>query len=313
MSASRYIFQAHEKIDAICAVLHRAGKLPKPDMKALAMAAGISYSTLKSSVQQRRLSSAIEDALAKLCNFDREHPSWVDEAVPEATRRSTSPDHYRGRDTIEHFRSQLTTIWQGVSTNFRANPRTYSAFDPHMTRHELSDLGQSTPVGSDMQFFLTAHFEPFYHRSGIVFGFRKAAVTLDIACANGAKAQRRLGYPASAAMGNAVLVGDGMSHRLRWSVERQGDASKILQGEYSTGDEALVTVEDYDEGTALTSRIEVNIYDRETYSADAAPEISANKQALIEQIFWKELAEAEARNGWIILSLQETVIARYER
>ena len=313
MSSARVVFQAPEKIDALCAVLYRAGKLTKPDRKALSEAAGVSYSTLKSAVQQRRLSSSLEDALAALGNFDREHPSWVDETVPEGLRRLTNPDTYPGRDTVAHFRNRLTSIWQGASVNFRANPRNYSAFDPHLTRHELSDLGQATPAGLDMQFFLTAYFEPFYHHSGIAFGFRKAAITVDIECSNGAKAKRRFAYPAHAMVRDAVLKGDGMSRQLGWTIERQGEASDILKGEYSTGDDPLVTVEDYGDGTALTSRVEVNIYDRATYYADASPEVAANKQALIEQIFCKELPEAEARNGWIILSCQETVIARYER
>ena len=161
-----------------------------------------------------------------------------------------------------------------------------------------------------MQFVLTAHFEPFCHRSGIVFGFRKVAVVLDIDCDNGARARHRLGYPVPASLRDATITGDGLSHQLHWEIERYDDPDGILEGEYSTDNDPLVTIEDYDNGTALTSRIEANIFDRTTCSA---LDISANKQALIEQIFWNELPQAEARNGWIVLSREESVIARYEK
>lgn len=313
MPAARVIFQAPEKIAAICATLYRAGVLSKPTMKALADTSGIPYPTLKSAVQQRRFSTAIEDALAGLAKFDREHHSWVDDAVPEATRRGSHADGYVGRDTIAHFRARLNAIWGENAVTYRASRRGYSAFNPHITRHELSDLGQSTPDGAGMQFVLTAHFEPFCHRSGIVFGFRKVAVSLDIDCSNGARAGYRLGHPTPATLRDATISGDGMSRQLCWEIERQGDSDGILNGEYSSGDHPLVTIEDYDNGTALTSRIEANIFDRTTCSARAELEISVNKQALIEQIFWKELPEVEARSGWIVLSREESVIARYEK
>lgn len=313
MPANRFILQAPDKILAICTALHRAGALTKPDMKSLAKAAGISYSTLKSAVQQHRFSPHVEDALADFGKFDREHPSWVDEAVPEVERRQANSTTYRGRDTIEQFRRELNSIWQGGSVTFRANQRSYSAFDPHMARHELSDLGQSTPAGSDMQFFLTANFEPFYHRSGIIFGFRKAAVILDIPRADEAKATRRLGHPKEVVLGDATLAGDSMSRQLRWQLERSGGPTDILRGEYRTGDEPLVAIECHDDGTAIVTRIEVNIFDRATYTAEGPLDVSANKQALIEQIFCKELPEVEARNGWVTLSHQETIIARFER
>jgi hypothetical protein len=232
--------------------------------------------------------------------------------VPEATRRGTSPDRYPGRDTIAHFRARLNAIWLATAVTYRSSRRGYSARDPHMTRHELSDLGQSTADGSGMQLFLTAYFEPFHHRSGIAFGFRKVAVTIDIDCANGARAVNRLGYPEGAAVRDATITGDGMSRQLRWEVERRYDPDGMLRGEYSS-DDPLVTIEDYDDGTAVTSRIEANIFDRTSCSAESELDISANKQALIEQIFWKELPEAEARNGWVVLSREESVVARYER
>lgn len=312
MSRARFIFQASEKIGAICAVMHRAGRLPKADMRALADAASISYSTLKTSVQKSRLSSRIEDALATFCRFDRDHPSWVDEAVPEAVRRGNAGAGYPGRDTLEQFRKRLNSIWGGsVSINFRANRRSSSALDPHMARHELSDLGQATASDSEMQLFLTAHFEPFHHRSGLMFGFRKAAITLDIAGEEGGKATQRLGHPDGVTLGDAILQGEGMSHQLRWSLDRSDSDADILSGEYATCEEPLVKVADYGDGTALTSRLEVNIYDRTTCSAVGEPDIAANKQALIEQIFSSELPDAEARHGWIVLSRHELVIARY--
>lgn len=312
MPANRYILQAQEKIAAICAALHRAGALDKADMKSLAEAAGVSYSTLKSAVQKQRFSPQLEDALATFGKFDRDHPSWIDDAVPEVERRNAHLADYRGRDTLEQFRMQLNMIWQDVSVTFRATQRSYAAIDPHMARHELSDLGQSTPAGSDMQFFLTANFEPFCHRSGIVFGFRKAAVVLDIPSPNGARATRRLGHPRQVVLGDATLAGDGMSRQLRWQLERAGGPTDILKGEYRTGDEPLVAIECHEDGTAVVTRVEVNIFDRATYAAESL-DISANKQALIEQIFCKELPEAETRNGWVTLSRHETVIARYER
>jgi len=310
---TRFIFEAEAKVDAMCMALFRAGELRKADRKALAEAAGISYSTLKTAVKEQRFSPKVEGALATFCKFQCEDSSWVDDALPEVQRRSARPGDYQGRDTVERFRATLHAAWPSTSVTFRTNQRSYGAFDPHMVRHELSDLSQATPAGSELQLFLTAHFEPFYHRSGIIFGFRKAAVILDIACSNGARATRRLGHPDSAMLGDATLLGDGMERALRWQVERQGDASEILQGEYATGDEPLIAVGDYENGTALTSRIEVNLYDRATFAAEGEIDISANKQALIEQIFSTELPEAESRRGWIVMSRQEIVIARYER
>jgi hypothetical protein len=312
MPAARVIFQAPDKISALCAVLHRTGVLPRPDMKALAGAAGIPYSTLKSSVQQRRFSSTVEDALAAIGRFSREHHSWVDETVSAATRRGTSPDRYPGRDTIAHFRARLNSIWHAGAVTFRSSRRGSGTIDPHLARHELSDLGQSTAEGSGMQLFLTANFEPFHHRSGLAFGFRKVAITMDIECGNGARAVDRLGYPDSAVVRDATVTGDGMSRQLCWAIERRDDPYGMLHGEYSSED-PLVTIENYDDGTGVTSRLEANIFDRKTCCAEGELDISANKQALIEQIFWKELPEAEARNGWVVLSREESVIARYER
>jgi len=313
MPNARYIYQAQEKIAVIYTVLFRAQILTKPDMKALATKAGIPYSTLKSAVQSHRFSSVVEDALAKIAQFDREQPYWVDEAIPEATRRSAPPDRYAGRDTVEQFRHRLNAEWHGNSVSFRASQRGYAALDPHMTRHELSDLGQATSDGVAIPFFLTAHFEPFFHPSGIMFGFRKASVTVEIDCTNGAHVGDRLGYPVPAQIRDALLSGDGLSRQLCWVIERHGLEPAVLQGEYSTVDEPLLAVRDYQSGTAIISCIEVNLFDRASYATDAGPELCGNKQALIEQIFSSELAEARSRHGWIMLSRQEMVIARYER
>lgn len=313
MPTARVIFQAPEKIGAICVVLLRAGILHRGDMKALAAAIAVPYTTLKTSVAGGRLSPKVEDAIASLARFDREHDSWVDDAVPEARRRSCTVEGYAGRDTVEEFRHHLDRIWRGGSVTFRSTLRGFSAVDPHMVRHELTDLGQSTAAGSAMQFFLAIHFEPFFHKSGITFGFRKATVMLEVDCTNGARAVHRLGSPAAVKIGNAVLSGDNMARRLRWQIERDAPEPAVLSGEYATRDAPIVTIEDYDDGTVLMSRIEVNLYDRATYASEDTAEPSANKQALIEQIFSKQLADTQATNGWVTLTQQESVIARYER
>lgn len=312
MPNARFVLHAPAKLGVICTELQRAGQLEKADLKSLARAAGISYSTLKSAVQQHRFSPKVESALSVFAKFDCSDPSWIDEAVPEAARRNHRAGQPVGRDTVEQFRRMLNLVWNGDGVSFRASQQSYTALDPHMAKHELSDLGQAASAGADMQFFLTAKFEPFYHRSGIVFGFRKAAVVLDIECTSGAYATRRLGHPQPVLIGDATITGDSMSHRLHWQLERTDQGSSILAGEYRTCDAPLFAIAAHDGGTVIATRLEVNIFDRATYVADGPSEISANKQALIEQIFWKELPSAEARNGWITLSQQATVVARYE-
>lgn len=313
MPTARVIFQAQEKIGVICVVLLRAGILQRGDMKALAAEIAVPYTTLKTSVAGGRLSPKIEDAIASLARFDREHDSWVDDAVPEARRRSCTVEGYAGRDTAEEFRHHLDGIWRGGSVTFRSTLRDFNAVDPHMVRHEFTDLGQSTAAGTAMQFFLAVHFEPFFHKSGMIFGFRKATVTLEISCVNGARAVHRLGSPVPVQIGNAVLSGDKMAQRLRWQIERDDPEPAILSGEYATRDAPIVTIEDYDDGTVLMSRVEVNLYDRATCASKDTAEPSPNKQALIEQIFSKQLADTQATNGWVALTRQENVIARYER
>ncbi|MBX3566306.1 MAG: hypothetical protein KF730_17235 [Sphingomonas sp.] len=309
----RVVFQAPEKISAICAVLYRAGALDRADTKALAEAAGITYTTLTDAVRKRRLSPSIEAALAEVARFDVSHPSWVDDAVPEATRRHDAKPDYPGRDTVEHFRTQLSATWGVGMVSFSAAQAGYSALDAHMVRHQLSDLGQITPAGNDMQFFFTAHFEPFYHRSGMMFGFRKAAVTIEIQGPHNAQASGRLGYPEPAAIGNATIRGEATTHQLRWCVERDAESQAVLSGEYATSESPLLALTGYDDKTALVSRIEVNLFDRTTIATGDAPELGINKQALIEEIFARELPNAEQRRGWVVLSEYETEIARYER
>jgi len=311
MTATRFVFQAREKIKALCTVMQRAGELASADANALADAAGIPQSTLKSAVQRGRFSPELEDKLSQVGRFDHAHHSWVDDAVPEAMRRDKPAAQYNGRDTLELFRLRLAEAWESLSVCFRATPRSYSAFDPHMVRHELSDMGQSTAAGASMQFFLSAHFEPVHHRSGIAFGFRKAAVMVQINCRSGARASERLGHPQEASLGDARLQGEAISRHLRWTIGKEGGDGDMLAGEYSTSDQPLFCLADYEDGTAVISQIDVNLYDRATFATEGELDVSLNKQALIEQIFLQELPTAEARNGWITISRQELVVGRY--
>lgn len=308
---TRFVFQATEKISAICAIMHRAARLPSADFKALAAETGIPYSTLKSSIRSGRFSPETEEKLREKCRFDPEHTSWVDNAVSEPERRTATPSNYRGRDTLDRFHTHLIGAWGGASASFRVAPREYWSFDPHMVRHELSDLGQATPIGSEIALILSAYFEPFFHRSGIMFGFRKAAIAIEFQGGKGAHACTRLGHPDEVMLGDAVLRGDGITRQMRWTLHRQGDEAEVLSGEYATCEHPFVKLVDYENGTALTSTIQVNLFDRTTFGTPAELDVSANKQAMIEQIFASQLPVADAHTGWIPISRQELVVARF--
>ncbi|MBB4859228.1 hypothetical protein HNO88_002557 [Novosphingobium chloroacetimidivorans] len=296
----------------MCEVLYRAREIVRCDLKRLAEKAQINYSTLRSAAKSGSFSADIEAALAQVCRFDIQSAAWVDDDVPNAVRAQLTRAGYRGRDTPERFQVMLNDCWASTSVRFEARRRKYSSIDPHMAYHELSDCGQSTSAGAEMPFIFNCHFEPFYHHSGIRFGFRKAKVSLDIACECGARAEQRLGHPEPIALRNAELVGCSMKQRLNWVIERQDGADAILEGDYATQDEPLVTVAGFVDGTSLASRLEVNLYDRTTCVADASVTVHGNKAQIIEQIFSKHIPAVQHRNGWIILSEQESVIARYE-
>lgn len=309
--ATRFVFQAAEKISAICAIMHRANKLPSADFKALAAEADIPYSTLKSSIQSGRFSPNIEEKLRETCRFDPQHRSWVDNAIPELKRRTATRASYDGHDTLDRFQDHLFAAWGTVLVSFRVAPRGYWSFDPHMVRHELSDLGQATPAGSEIQLILSANFEPFFHRSGIMFGFRKAVIAVEVESASGARACARLGHPDEAVLGNAALRGDPITRQMRWTLQRQGGEADVLDGEYATREQSFFNLADYQNGTALISTIEVNLFDRTTFGTAEELDISANKQAMIEQIFASQLPVAEKSTGWVPVSRQELVVARF--
>lgn len=313
MQPSRIVYQSSEKVRAMCEIMHRVDKLPAANMKALAEHARLNYSTLRSAARSGKFTADVEHRLAAFCGFDCYHSSWIDDAIDGVARSKLKVSAYPGRDTVEFFRTHLLAQWTNPSAIFGARSRNFSAFDPHMARHELTDCGQSTAAGSDIPFFLTSQFEPFYHHSGIRFGFRKVKIALDIRCENGARASHRLGHPTPARIRDALISGEGMIHQLQWSIEKQGESEAILHGEYATTEEPLVTISNYIDGTSITTRIEVNIFDRTTCTADSHHDLSPNKSAVIEQIFSRLLPDAQDRNGWITLSEQECVIARYEQ
>lgn len=232
MPNARYIHQAAEKIAAICAVLRSKGLLQSADMKSLAKGADVSYSTLKTAVQSCRFSHSLEEAVATFAKFDRHDCSWVDDALTEVSRRNAAVGTYPGRDTADRFRERLLAAWGGGNASFRSSPRGYAAIDPHMARHQLSDLGQSTSNDAAMQLFLTAHFEPFYHSSGIMFGFRKVSVTAEISEGK-AFAGRRIGHPAPVRLRDATIVGDGLRKSIHWTIEHSGTSPSMLKGEYA--------------------------------------------------------------------------------
>lgn len=252
---SRFVLQAAEKIDAVCATMERAGRLPAGTIRALSDGAGVPYSTLKSAIQKGRFSPEIEFRLARFCGFDHDHPSWVDDAVLEVKRRGALTNDYPGRDTLEHFKKHLLGHPNELSIRFRASQRGYDAHDPHMVRHELSDLGQATPAGESVLFFLKASFEPFFHPTGIRFGFRRAALLVDFGGPEGARGDQRLGFPTAILLGDAHLHGETTSNSLRWKLERSGENHGVLAGEYSTND-PLFTLADHADGTKVISRIE---------------------------------------------------------
>ncbi|MEA3041603.1 MAG: hypothetical protein QOC65_1092 [Sphingomonadales bacterium] len=309
MTITRFVCQAGEKIDSICAMLHRHGSLPKADTKSLALKLGIPYTTLTSAIRNERFSTEVEEKLASACGFDHQHGSWVDDSVPEWKRREKA---YAGRDTAANFRAHLAERWTGGPANFRTERSEFKAFDPHMAKHHLSDAGQATPAGMAMQLFLAAHFQPFHHRSGIAFGFRKAALVVEIPLGN-ARASERLGHPNAAVLGDATIQGEAESPLQRWVIEHSAGESAILAGEYATTDQPLMSLAGCENGISLTSSIDVNIFDRTSLVSEGELDLSVNKQELIEQIFLRELPAAEERAGWITVSREKIVIARYGR
>jgi hypothetical protein len=307
MSITRYVWQAPEKISAICVTLHRHDSLTRADVKSLAAKIEVPYSTLTSAIQKTRFSTELEEKLSAACRFDHQHCSWVDDSVPEWLRRDKS---YSGQDSAERFRSHLAERWGAPLVSFRTERSEFKAFDPHMVKHHLSDAGQATPVGLPMQLFLAAHFQPFHHRSGIEFGFRKAAIMVEIH-AGSARAGERLGYPEPAVLRDATIHGEVESPLQRWMIEHCGGERGMLAGEYATRDEPLMTLAGCDDGVSLTSSIDVNIFDRMSLVGSCEHTLSVNKQELIEQIFLRELPAAEERSGWITISREKIVIARY--
>jgi hypothetical protein len=159
----------------------------------------------------------------------------------------------------------------------------------------------------DMQLFLAAHFQPFHHRSGIAFGFRKAALMVEIHSPN-ARVSECLGHPSAAALGDATIHGETGSPLQRWLIE-----GEILAGEYATNDQPLMSVSGCEDGIGLTSSIDVNVFDRTSFVSEGELDLSVNKQELIEQIFLRDLPAAEPRTGWITVSREKIVIARYGR
>ena len=257
MTITRFVWQAGEKVDAICAMLHRHKRLPKADIKSLAGELDIPYTTLTSAINKGRFSIEVEERLSTAGRFDRQDRSSVVRVLfSECTRRERT---YAGVDSAERFRAHLAESWAGASVDFRTERSEFKAFDPHMVKHQLSDAGQATPAGMAMQLFLAAHFQPFHHRSGIAFGFRKAALMVEIHSGN-ARASECLGYPTAAVLGDASIRGEARSPLQRWVIE-----GELLAGEYATRDQPLMSLAGCEDGISLTSSIDVNIFDRTSF------------------------------------------------
>lgn len=309
MRRGRTIHQVQAKFVAIHDILYGAGQISAADMKALAAFLEIKYSTLKSTLEEGRLSAEIEQQVCSKCRFGRHEPRWVDPEIPDKLRENFAVSGYQGRDTVESFRDMLSEIWFPERQPYRALASSPEVANRFLARHLVTDCGQATPHGGDMQLFLEADFDAVHDASGVVYGFRRVRLDIDIRCANGGNAIRWLGHGTPAEIGDAQLSAHAMSLQPRWLLEH-GKAGDILKGEYATRETPLFELTRFQAGTMVESSMSANLHDGSVSTPGTDIALTPNQREIIKQICAAELARDIKADGWITLSRHSLTVTK---
>jgi hypothetical protein len=231
------------KVGEMVDVLHSAGRIDRPAINRIAIAADIRYRTLLTSIRTGRVSPEVESRLCGLGKFAPGDESWCDLSQPEPERRRTSGP-YSGADTVAAFRQMLRSAWQQGGTAYRAVTREVTPINPDLACHEINDCQQSTVPPLEINLFLEASFGVIWNED-VRYGLGTVRVRLNLGEDEAAEFRILLGRDEIARLGDAELRSRGTSTLPCWELSRNGEAGGFLEGEYRTTQGPLVSVRGY--------------------------------------------------------------------
>jgi hypothetical protein len=303
------IHALEQKIRIFAETFHELGMIENPSRTEFARFAGIKYERLKAAWSSGRLSTELEEQLAKLGEFSRSDPCWIDQSILPKSR-SMSDLEYPGRDTVVNFRAMLRRRLGLTPDIVRVKDERPRLRDSNLMTFSVSDLGQHTALDQPVSLFFTMVLEPGYHPSGLIYGFRRIRLRLKFGEESDIRVKDRLAHGTAVEIAGAILTARGGEHHSEWFLHAE---TVMLQGEFATKEKPLCNLIGFYIDEHFEADVSVRLLDGTLVDQRGVELGSTNKRRIIEALSAKKISNALDSQGWLSLGVQKLTIMRGDR
>ncbi len=300
------IFGLEQKIRIIAEVLHKLGRLKSPSRREFATSAGIDYDRLKAAWRGERLSTNLENQIAKTAEFDVSDPTWIDSDISLTARSASNGRSCARRDMPDNFRDMLRRRHSLVE-NVQIVADHPKLLDSNLLIFSVAGSGQGSVIDRPAPLFFSIVVEPGYSPPGLIYGFRRVRPRLILREETPIRIKDRLGAGSPVEIGGALLSVRGDEHHSEWHLSND---TTMLRGDFVTTDNPFCSLVKFAIDDEFEAEVSVRPLDGALVGPDGTELSNKAKQRVIELLQSKKLQAAYDSQGWISLGLQRLRIAR---
>lgn len=295
------IFELRDKLTHLADAMNRLDSSIPASRRALADACGIKYKSLNSGCDNDGLSVEMQKALANRVGFDRLHPSWIDISIPSTKRHQANAKTPR-RDSAVHFKNYLFSHL-GISdlVRYRLVPRTPTTAAPEIAAVAVTDYGQTTVEGTDIQVHLESSVRMGYFEDGFGYGFQRFRVQLRFSAGDVIEVSERLGEKGPELLGDVETTCQGTSMNPQWEFAVK---KSVFDQTVMTAEKPLIKLKPKELPASLQVDLAVHPHNGSLVSIPPNEMTSKNKERVLERLMMKLMSDDVQSDGSYVMSRQ---------